>query len=254
MLHRRAMLRTALAVASATTLARANSPLSLREVIERHTRARGGTTALDSVYSMRTALLISEQGSTLMARYGASIALGERMRIDVFASGARVWSEGLDSGGAWAWPAKDAAPHNSEAGAAALAHGIVFNLYGLHRIPDLGGRLVLSPAETIANITYFVVAATLADGFATIFYIDPTSWMIVRRRDVRPIHPDLDPTAKPMENDFWDFRPVEGVQTSFQSSQIDLSRGIAVQATEVTDLTYNNMHDVRALERSAPSL
>lgn len=224
------------------------------ELLEQHIAARGGREAMAAVTGMTTSLEINEQGATVNGYYAALRVPAPRMRIDVIYQGTRVWSEGLDSAGAWKMEQKATAPEVSTKGAGALEHGIVFNLYGLESIASLGGKLVDAGMDPLDGVHYRVLRATLADGFTTSFYIDPETHLIARRRDVRPLHPDIDMTFKPLENRFEDYRAVSGIMTSFKSSQIDLTTGKVAQTTVNTALAYNPPLTEAQLARTAPPL
>ena len=174
----------------------------------------------------------------MKAAYRAT--LDRRMRIDVALAGKRVWSEGVDAAGPWAWPGGAPQPAQASADAnRALQHGIDFNLAGLHRFPALGHRLTLAGRETLGGADLYVVQIDMADGFQTFRYIDPATWMIVRSRDVRAIHPDLDATKKALENVYEDFRPVQGVLVSFASRQVDVASGKVLQETRLSGEVHN---------------
>lgn len=227
---RRAVLAGA-AVLALPAVARAKAELTLEQVIDRHTRARGGAAALDRIRNIVVDLDISEQGATVRASYRAT---PDSMRIDVLADGKRVFSEGLDAKGSWEWEGgKPAAADASADGAKALRHGMEFNLFGLHRLAGRGHRLELAGRESVGGVNHYVVRIVMNDGFETFRYIDPQSWMIVRSRDVRALHPDMDPAKKLLENVYEDFRPACGVMTSFRSHQADVTTGQVLQRTRL---------------------
>ena len=248
MIDRRALL--ALAAASAASPTLAASDLTLDQVIERHTRARGGAAALDRIKACAVELEITEQGSTVVGRYRASLT--PRMRIDVFADGKRVWSEGLDGVGAWTWPGdKPAAGGSSDDGAKALMHGVHFNLVGLHAFPTHGHRLTLAGREVVEGVNYHVIQIDMADGFQTFRYVDPVSWQIGRERDVRAIHPDMDAKKKLLEQVMEDYRPVDGVMVSFASRQVDVAAARVLQRTLLTHQVFNPADVDLTIERGA---
>lgn len=224
----------------------AASPLT--SLLKRHAAARGSMRAIRSI---TTAIEITEQGATVTGHYAAMRAPLQRMRIDVFYKNKRVYSEGLDAQGAWQMEGGAGAPVPSIKGAGALQHGLVFNLSGLEDIPALGGTLRYGGRSEIDGIAYHLIEATLADGFATSFYIDPKSLLIAKRRDVRPIHPDADNTFKPMETGFGDYRRVHGVMTAFKSWQTDLSLAKTVQTTSTVAIAYNTALSETQLARGA---
>jgi len=233
-------------------------PDTLDTVLVRHTSARGGASALDAVHAMTATLAITEGGGTVTACYGAMCAAhpatDARVRIDVFAPTGRVWSEGLDAAGCWSWAENEPGPHVATRGESALRRGVLLNLYGLHRFPALGAQLSYVGPRSVAATSYHVITATFADGFRMSFYIDSHDWMIARRRDVRPLHPDRDMTFRPIETKFWDYRFVTGVQTAFHETQTDLAQGKLMQEMTVTSLVFNPVLDVGRLARDAPPL
>lgn len=244
---RRAVVAGALCVAAAPLAARA-AP-SLDDIIARHTRARGGTAALDRIESVLTELEIQEQGATLAARYRATRA--GLMRIDVALNGQRVFSEGIDAEGAWNWAGGKPAPEpEGVAGEQALRHGIEFNLFGLHAFPARGHRLSLAGEHRIGVVTYPVIRIDMADGFTTYRYLDPETWLIARGRDFRAIHPDVDPGRKWLETLYDDYRPVEGVQSAFAQEQIDAANGRVVQRVRLTGQRFNLADAELALPRA----
>ncbi len=246
---RRQTLAGAAAAGFASMGGEAGAAASLAYVLRRHTLARGGAGRLDRIHNMVSRIEIEEQGSKVQAVYRASTAA--RMRIDVLAGGKRVWSEGLDAAGGWAWPGGDAtAKPESATGVAALKHGVEFNLFGLHRYAERGHHLTLDGRETIEGIDYHVIRIDLSDGFRTWRYIDARTWMIGRGRDVRAIHPDLDATPNLLENVFEDYRSADGVMTSFRSRQVNVLKSEVLQRTQVLSQKYNAAMPKGVFERT----
>ena len=85
----------------------------------------------------------------------------------------------------------------TEKATAALRHGVELpgKLFGLHELKARGHRIELAERENIGGIQYYVLRLTLIDGSSTTLHVDPNSWLITRRRDVRPLHVDVDPTT-----------------------------------------------------------
>ena len=183
-------------------------------IVARHVAARGGAAALDRVRSCLMEFDIEERGQAIQGRYAADAA--GLVRIDIYAGGSLVYREGVDRQGVWLWPQGSEAPQPSTAtGAAnALLHGAENHLFGLHRFPERGHRLRLMPAERIEGVDYPVIEVAYRTGHISYFYVDPQSWMLVRRRDRRAYHPDADTTQQRIETLFSDFRAVDGVIAS----------------------------------------
>src|SRR5262249_3513083 len=165
-----------------------------------------------------------------------------RMRIDVFANGKRVYSEGYDGQRPWQLP-QDAehAIGSSPSGAAALRHGLELpiNLRGLHEMGARGHQLTLRGREVVDGTNYHVVELRLDDGFTTHPYVNPSTYLIDRMRDVRALHPDADARTRRLEQRYEDFRKVDGRMLPFKSSQVDLRTGQVMQTTTVLEVITN---------------
>lgn len=237
------------AALSALLLAGCTTPSELDALIARHTEARGGVAAIEAVDNIRARVEIVEPGFTIDGDYRARDGA---MRIDIYADGARVFSEGVDADGAWQQDGPGAPiVASTEKGRAALLHGIEFNLFGLHQLRARGHALSLEADETIDGVDYKVVKITLDDGFETYFYLNPETAMIERRRDVRALHPDADPAEKLIENRFTDFVRKCGVVISGASQQVDVKTGDVMQRTRLIEQNCNLEDEELQIERDA---
>jgi len=209
----------------------------------------GGREALEAVQSVEVDLHIVDPGFEVDGVYCA--ARPGRMRIDVQSGGKRVFTEAFDGNNGWEWDGKgDAKPESAKA-AAALRHGVELpgKLFGLHELEQRGDRLELLGREKIADIDYYALRLTLNDGYITTLYVDPQSWLITRRRDIRPLHVDIDPTPTTIEQRSSDFRTVRGVMFPFANSEIDLKTGKELERTKVNDVKVNPATDPSIFER-----
>ena len=76
---------------------------------------------------------------------------------------------------------------------------------------DRGHRLEFVGREVVSGIDYHVLRLTLDDGFESLYYLNPASWLIDRDRQRRALHVDVDPTPEWIETSYEDYRPVGGV-------------------------------------------
>lgn len=236
---RRALIGCAAAAVLLPRQGRAQAAGDLAQIIDRHVRARGGAAALDRVRACLIEVDINERGQLLNGRYAAST---DRMvRIDVYVGGNRVGSEGVDRQGVWLKGGGDAAPQPSVAtGAAnALLHGAENHLFGLHRFAERGHRLRLMPGERIDGVEHPVVEVVYSTGHTSYFYLDPRTWMIVRRRDERAYHPDVDQTRQRVESRYSDFQTVDGVAAAHRTVDVDLANGTELSTQQVTSRRLN---------------
>jgi hypothetical protein len=64
--------------------------------------------------------------------------------------------------------------------------------------------------------------------------------LITRRRDVRPLHVDIDPRPTTIETRSLDFRKVSGLNFGFGSIDTDLGTGKVLQRTSVRTVKVNS--------------
>ena len=178
----------------------------------------GGRAAIEAVKSIEVELHIVDPDFEVDGKYRA--ARPGRMRIDVMAHGKHVYTEAFDGDRGWQWKGKGAAVEEESAAAtAALRHGVELpgKLVGLHELRQRGHRVDLAGRERIDGVDYYALRITMNDGYATTLYIDSRNWLVRLRRDVRPLHVDIDPTPTTIESRFSDFRKVNGVLFAFAS-------------------------------------
>src|SRR5438093_10570935 len=217
--------RRLMALASAAILPTAScgcsrSPTTADEVIERHTKVMGGRAAIEAIQSIEFDLHITDPKFEVDGTYFA--ARPGKMRIDVNAGGKHVFTEAFDGQKGWQWEGKGTAQKvATEKATAALRHGVELpgKLFGLHELKRRGHRIELDRREKIDGIEYYVLRLTLSDGYLTTLFVDPKNWLITRRRDVRPLHVDVDPTPTTIEQRSSDFRTIGGVQFAFASAK-----------------------------------
>ena len=236
---RRSVLRASvLSAAALCAPIRAAAPgVDLAEVVRRNTLARGGAGALDRVRSISVDVEIVEGGQTLNGSYAANDK--GLVRIDVYAGGKLVASEGIDSSGVWILGKNGPEPSVAVGAANALLHGAENHLFGWHRFADRGHKLALMPASTIDGTDYHVVEVRFSTGHVSYFFVDPASWHAVRRRDERAYHPDVDQTKKRVESRSLDFRMADGVVAPHRNEDYDLATGKLLAENRVLSRRIN---------------
>jgi outer membrane lipoprotein-sorting protein len=229
------------AVAVATALfGCSRSPTTVDDVIERHTKAMGGRAAIEAIQSIEIDLHIADPKFEVDGTYFA--ARPGKMRIDINAGGEHVFTEAFDGQKGWQWEGKGSAQKAAtEKATAALRHGVELpgKLFGLHELKARGHRIELDGRENIDGIQYYVLRLTLSDSYLTTLYVDPKNWLITRRRDVRPLHVDVDPTPTTIEQRSSDFRTTGGVKFAFASSETDCQSGKVLETTVVRSMKIN---------------
>lgn len=168
-----------------------------------------------------------------------------RMRIDIMAAGKHVYTEAFNGERAWQWKGSGEPIDESPKATAALRHGVELpgKLFGLHELRERGHRVELAGREKVDGIGYYVLRLTLSDGYNTSLYVDPNTWLTTRRRDVRPLHVDIDPRPTTIETLSSDFRRVSGVLFCFASVDIDLKTGKVLEKSAVRAIKVNPQFD-----------
>ncbi len=224
------------------------TPTTLDEVIDRNTKAMGGRAAIEAIQSIEVDLHITDPGFEVDGVYYA--ARPGKMRIDASVAGKHVFTEAFDGQHGWEWNGKESKPASAQ-GTAALQHGVELpgKLFGLHELKQRGHQIELAGREKIDGINYYALALTLKDGYRTTLYVDPNTWLITRRRDVRPLHVDIDPTPTTIEQRSTDFRTISGVQFAFANSETDLKTGKVLETTKIQSITVNPTIDPSFFEK-----
>lgn len=223
-----------------TAVTWAEKTLPLEQVIQNHTKALGGKDAIEAAKTMEFALRIEEPTFKVDAVYKVDRA--QRMRIDVFSEGKRVFTEAYDGTRGWQQKGENSpAEYATDQGSKALWHGTVLpgKLIGLHEYKKLGQKVELVGREKVEGINYYVLKIILSDGFQTQIYLHPETWLIERGRDFAAIHVDIDPTKLRLENHYTDYRLIEGVIRSFKSTQTNLDTGAWTQTTTIQSIKVN---------------
>ncbi|HYK23230.1 MAG TPA: hypothetical protein VEU75_01045, partial [Candidatus Acidoferrum sp.] len=129
----------------------------------------------------------------------------------------------------------------TEKATAALMHGVELpgKLFGLHELRARGHKMKSIGREQIEGINYHVLQLILKDGYAVSLYVDPNSWLVTRRRDVRPLHVDVDPRPTTIEQVSSDFHDVNGVKFPFATAETDLNTGRLLESTIMESVKIN---------------
>ncbi|MCH8172759.1 MAG: hypothetical protein IIA70_05545 [Proteobacteria bacterium] len=228
-------------------LAACEAPDPLTGIIEKNTEARGGAEAIASVQTIQVRIQITEPSFQVMGQYAAT--RDGKMRIDIFADGQRVFTEAFNGESGWQMFGDGTVADMSEAGEAAVRHGIITNLYGLNEMADLGMAVEYVGAETVAGRNYEKVDLVFEDGLIAHYFIDSETGQIVRKRDEVALHPDVDDTIQRFETIYSDFRTVGGVVYSFHDEKRDLDTDELVQTTQIEEIVQNPEIDPAFFER-----
>ena len=228
----------AIGIAACTSGDSAEQDILVADILQMNLKAVRGDTRNSGVRSTDKIVRISEADYTLVGRYRA--AGSGLMRIDVFSGDDRVFSEGKDENGVWEWPGGQDKPVNVDHdGVGALEHGIEFNLFALAELGDRGHEVELVGQEVVRETSYYVLKITLADGFETYRYVNEDTWLVDMSRNIRALHPGIDPTRKNIETRFDQWQRVDGVLFASRSRDFVQGSDTPTQTGLVVSSTYD---------------
>lgn len=228
-------------------VAACEAPDPLTQAIEKNTQSRGGAEAIASVQTLQIRIQITEPTFQVLGVYVA--ARDGRMRIDIFAEGQRVFSEGFDGQSGWQMAGDGTVADMSKAGEEAIQHGIITNLYGLNEMAGIGLAIEYSGRETIAGETYEKIDLIFEDGLVNHYFLQERTGLIVRQRSDVALHPDVDDTVQRFETVYSDFRTIGGVVYFFHEEKRDIDSGELVQTSQIEEIIQNPEIDSTFFER-----
>ncbi|HET7845539.1 MAG TPA: hypothetical protein VFL14_15385 [Xanthomonadales bacterium] len=247
MRHRHLLFLLMLLPGTTRAASTATPDIDVATLRERATAAIGGADALRALRNVDLELAIDEGGQSYRAHYRAT--RDGRMRIDVFVGDEGVFREGLDARGAWEQAGADGDVQDvGEPQRQALAHGIDYKFANLW-LPAHGSSVEAAGRERIAGVDYHVAKLRLADGFETLLFVNPATWRIERKRDVRAYHPSNDAKEVQVESASADWQPLCGVAFARTSSDHDLSSGGLLATQRIVSARCNVEESTLDIER-----
>ncbi len=213
--------------------------ISLEEIIAKNSIALGGKEALDSVTTMVKTSRIVEGNNRDIAVFAAD-RLG-RMRVDIFADGHRVFSESYDGEDAYQWSPQDGQSAASERGTVALSHTpqLPNHIFRLKDVASNGHSLELLGYEELDGTEYSVLKLTLSDGFENYLWVDRESGFVVRARNTRALHVDVNDEETVIESRISDFRRVGDIVHPHSVLEVDLKTGESLVDVSLLSIDLN---------------
>lgn len=222
-------------------------PVTLSELVEQHTIARGGARKLEAVKTIEVELEIVEPKFTLTGLYRATRE--GHMRIDVFAGDQRVFTEALGPDGGWQMFDDGKTVDLSEDGEKALIRGVTGNLYALHERIRLGYAVTLKGTEQQQGKTYYQLEEVALDGFSKQLFMDAETFLISHDMETSALHPDIDATKQRQETRHLDFAALDGIVFSNRQETYDRDTGERIQETTMIKRTINAEIDPEVFRR-----
>jgi len=201
--------------------ARAATPTA-EAIIARHIEARGGEAALRAIRSLVSDKGVYREGD--FSSNGDAVMLQMRPYYKLVGHPGRQpeFLEGYD-GAAWEWYADPGLTMRTVGAASeAIRHNAAVDGPFLDYAAKGSTVQLIGVAEIDRHLAY-QIRLTMMDGYATDYFIDQKSLMVVASRHTAAIHAFGDAVAT--EYRFGDFRRVAGVLFPFRSSEVELSSG-----------------------------
>lgn len=207
---------------------------TVESILDKHYEAMGGRARLDNIKAIRFDGILTEDGHDLEF----SVLKLRPNCIKVVVEDGN-FSEGFD--GETAWEMRDDGIPRLVTGPRRLALERSVEWPSMIRSFDefraMGNLMVYSGSDLIDGREYHILQLALKDGLKRHYYFDAESYLLVRQRDVRPIHPDEDPLT--IEALSEEFRKVEGVPISFKSREYVVETGEVLIKIRWEDITLN---------------
>lgn len=224
----------------------AQPELDLNTILARNAAAHGGE-AFESLHAVRLQAQITEPAFQVTGDYVAM--RDDRMRVDIFAEGERVFTEALGPEGGWQRGGDDSPTKGVNAeGEGVLRRGLIAKLYPLARWPEHGFVLEYAGEVPDGSGRAHAIDVTGPTGFHRRLLIDPHSFRLIAARETSALHPDLDPTKSAVETRFEDYRWVDGILISHRSVKRDVDTDAQLQEVVILDAQVNPVLDPRHFE------
>jgi hypothetical protein len=197
----------------------AECDLSLEQVLDRYTEARGGHEALEAQRALR--IRSTNHEGEWNPEFDYRVMKPGYMWIRATYDDGESVEEGFDGERGWEkWAGKPAEYVGGDAGRA-LNQGAQspIHLYGLHLIQGLGATVSLKGCESLDGKEFYVINVVSRFGTDIDYYVSKYDYWVERSRSVRPLHPTQDPTPITIEERWGDFRMVGDVLHPFSYSQ-----------------------------------
>jgi len=212
----------------------------LDKILKLNAKASGGADKWAKIENVRIKLEISEPEYTVQGLYVAT--RDGNMRMDIsFGGGPRLFSEGLYNGEAWKWSPLDEYQAEDKAAADALRHGIELpgRFFTLQDMAGRGAKVTLEGEVTDGDRQQWQLRVTLPDGYSRDYFIDQKSHLVVRERDHRAFHPDVDPTEIDIDTRFQGEHWIDDVLRFDRSDNTNAETGQWLGTTKVESIEHN---------------
>lgn len=198
-------------------------PPSFEQVLARNAQAQGL-----KADALKIQLHITEPSFEGELVYWA--ARPDMVRVELTIDGEIVFEEGYGGDRGWQRQAGGPVTPASDAGRQALRNGALQNLYPLAQLAEFGFTIAPDPDSP------FGVRLKQPDGHEVWLGLDPETYLVVTKRDVRALHPDVDPSKKTIETRYSSFKTFGSRTLATRLVARELGSGSVVQTTQILDV------------------
>jgi hypothetical protein len=191
------------------------------QLVERHVAAVGGRERLEAIHSLQIIGILNERG-TLHPMF-IDRRRPNFLRVRMMHGGELVFTEGYTGSRSWEGPPEKEECAPGPAAAAATRHAAEQFDDPLIAARRTGAALRVVGREALGGRLAYRVDVTHVDGTAGSYYVDTETFLLVRARNRRALHPGQ--AERVIEVVYDDFRPVSGVLYPFRSLERDFADG-----------------------------
>lgn len=152
--------------------------------------------------------------------------------VHLYIQGTLVFEEGFDGHGAWQRNAGEAVTRSNEAGTQALRHGVFMNLYSLRELTELGYQISVDPETDLG------IRVRSPDGHEILLSLDPETFLVTSKRDLRALHPDLDASRKTLETRSSQFVAFGPRVYATNLETVEIGSGKVVQTSRILEVRH----------------
>ena len=234
----RILLLAGLLLASGAATAAESCEESVDWVLDQYVEARGGYEQLEAQNALR--IVSTNHEGKWNPEFDYRVMKPGYMWIEAVYDDGDIIYEGFDGERGWEkWGDKPAAYVSGDAGRA-LNQGAQspIHLYGLHHMAGLGATLERRGCTELDGQGYFVITVRSKFGTDIDYYLNRETYVLERSRTVRPLHPTVDPTPITIEEQWSDFRWVEGVLHPFGLRLVNVDDDEVLSWLEVHSIAH----------------
>ncbi|HXY31469.1 MAG TPA: hypothetical protein VEI06_12230 [Gemmatimonadaceae bacterium] len=204
-------------------------------LLDRHRQAMGGN-ALSQLQSVRVDGVIDYPNDAW--RFVADRRRPNELRLAAYRGDSLISAEGFTGTTAWSSTPGSAVCALSSRQGSSIQRDAEFFSPLLSGAPD-GATLELVGSTRVDDAEAYDIHVTRGDGFQSDYLVDATSYLLLRKREVRA--PRAGEAPIPIETAYYDYRPVAGVLYPFVTVEREQADGKLISVTVLKRVEPNSV-------------